>query len=416
MITDSTVDLRVNRDRLWTSLMELARIGATPKGGVCRLALSELDGAGRDLFIEWARTEGCEVRIDKLGNIVARRAGTDPLCTPVMTGSHLDTQPTGGKFDGIYGVMAGLEVIRTLNERDIRTVAPIELAVWTNEEGTRFSPVMMGSGVFSGVLPLQDMLNQTDGEGIRVEEALSAIGYDGEHEPGHDVKAYFEAHIEQGPILENTNKTIGVVTGAMGQRWYDIEISGLESHAGSTPMETRRDALITAARLVIRVNEIAHQYRPDGRGTVGCIKIFPNSRNIIPGNARLTVEFRNSLESRLVDMDRALHDACDTYGRLENVDVHIEKVVQFEPRPFAPALVDAVRDAAIQCGYPQQDIVSGAAHDAVYLGHITSAAMIFVPCKDGLSHNELEDATPEDLEAGANVLLHVMLEQAGIAR
>ncbi len=416
MITDPTIELRVNRERLWSSMMDLAEIGATPKGGVCRLALSELDGAGRDLFIEWARSEGCEVRVDKVGNIIARRAGTDPSCKPVMTGSHLDTQPTGGKFDGIYGVMAGLEVIRTLNDQNIRTVAPLELAVWTNEEGTRFSPVMMGSGVFSGVLSLQDMLDKTDSEGIFVKDALRAIGYDGEYEPGHDLKAYFEAHIEQGPVLEDKSKTIGVVTGAMGQRWYDIEIVGLESHAGSTPMETRRDALVAASRLIVKVNEIAREQRPDGRGTVGHADIFPNSRNVIPGQVDLTVDFRSSSETCLRDMDRALRDACGALELSENVKIQVNQIVQFEPRPFAPTLVNAVRDAALKAGYPYEDIVSGAAHDAVYLGYVTSSAMIFVPCKGGISHNELEDATPEHLEAGSNVLLHVMLEQAGIAR
>jgi len=395
--------------------MQLARIGATPRGGVCRLALTAEDAAGRDQFVAWAREAGCTIEVDRIGNIFARRAGADPARAPVMTGSHLDTQPTGGKFDGNYGVLAGLEVVRTLNDLGIYTQAPIEIAVWTNEEGSRFVPVMMGSGVFTGVFALDEVLVQVDRDGISVRDALAAVGYAGEHAPGHPVAAYFEAHIEQGPVLEHHGDVIGAVTGALGQTWYDLEIMGMEAHAGPTPMETRRDALVVASRLVARVNEIALAHAPNARGTVGFVDVFPNSRNVIPGRVRMTVDFRSDSEEGLRRMDAELQQACRDLERPNEIGIALKTVVNFPPRPFDAGLVDRVREAARAIGLPQRDIVSGAAHDAVHLAQQVPAAMIFVPCRDGISHNEIEDAQPEHLEAGCNVLLEVMLQEAGIA-
>jgi N-carbamoyl-L-amino-acid hydrolase len=406
--------LRVNGERLWQSLMELAQIGATEKGGVCRLALTELDGLGRDLFVRWAKQAGCDVKVDGIGNIFARRQGSDPNAAPIMTGSHLDTQPTGGKFDGSYGVMAGLEVIRTLNDRNIRTRAPIEVAVWTNEEGSRFVPVMMGSGVFAGAFELDTVLNQVGRDGVRVDDALAAIRYDGPENPtGHRVGAYFEAHIEQGPVLESRDTTIGVVSGALGQRWYDITVKGMEAHAGPTPMEIRRDALVAAAPIILAVNRIAGEHAPMGRGTVGCVDVYPNSRNVIPGQVKLTVDFRNADDAGLREMDAALRAACASAAIAGSIEVDVDQVVSFAPQPFTPALIDSVRRAAETMGYTHLDLPSGAAHDAVYVARVAPTAMIFVPCKDGISHNEIEYASPAHLEAGANTLLAVMLEQAG---
>ncbi len=417
--TPTLADLRVDGARLWQSLMDLARIGGTEKGGVCRLALTDLDRQGRDLFVNWAMDAGCEVRVDAIGNIFARRPGRDNRLPVVMTGSHIDTQPTGGKFDGNYGVLAGLEVLRTLNDAGVQTEAPLELAVWTNEEGSRFVPVMMGSGVYAGAFTLEHALSQQDRDGVSVRQALSDIRYDGDAAvpPAQPdgVGAYFEAHIEQGPVLEAADTVIGVVTAALGQRWYDVVLTGVEAHAGPTPMPLRRDALLAASDLVLAVNEIALAHAPDARGTVGWMDVFPNSRNVIPGRVRMTVDLRAADDATLSAMDAALHAAVDAAAAARGVAAQVEQVVYFAPQPFAPALVDSVREGAKSLSLSAMDVVSGAGHDAVYLARVAPAAMIFVPCKDGISHNEIEDARPEHLEAGCNVLLRAMLAQAGVA-
>jgi len=407
----ATAALRIDGRRLWDSLMELARIGATDKGGVCRLALTDLDRQGRDLVVSWARELGCAVRVDAIGNIFMRRPGRRDDLPPVMTGSHLDTQPTGGKFDGNFGVLAGIEVLRTLHDHGIVTEAPLEVAVWTNEEGSRFVPVMMGSGVFAGAFTLEHALAQRDRDGTSVGAALRAIGYAGSEPVGQTaVGAYFEAHIEQGPVLEAHDTVIGVVQGALGQRWYDITVTGMEAHAGPTPMELRRDALLGAAELVRLVNRIALDHAPHGRGTVGWVENYPNSRNVIPGRVRLTVDMRAADDATLSAMDRALRDGCAAAA--QGLDVQVEQVVYFPPQPFDPALVGAVRDGAAALGLSAMDVIGGAGHDAVYMARVAPTAMIFVPCKDGISHNEIEDARPDHLEAGSNVLLHAMLRRA----
>lgn len=406
--------LRVDGARLWDALMRLARIGATPKGGVCRLALTDLDRQGRDFFVNEARAIGCTIRVDAIGNVFARRAGRDDSLAPIMTGSHIDTQPTGGKFDGNYGVLAGLEVLRTLNDGGVVTEAPLEVAVWTNEEGSRFVPVMMGSGAFIGEFGLDDVLAQRDRDGISVGEALRAIGYAGaEPVGGRAVGAYFEAHIEQGPVLEANGKVIGIVTGALGQRWYDVVLTGMEAHAGPTPMALRRDALLAAAELVGVVNRIALDHGPHGRGTVGCLSVHPDSRNVIPGQVTMTVDLRAADDTVLGAMDAALHAACTDLAQRTGIGIEVRQVVYFPPQPFEARLVQAVRDGAARLSLSAMEVVSGAGHDAVYLARVAPTAMIFVPCKDGISHNEIEDARPEHLEAGANVLLHAMLDAAG---
>lgn len=406
--------LRIDGARLWQSLMDLAQIGATPKGGVCRIALTDLDRQGRDLFVQWARGAGCSIRVDAIGNIFARRAGQDDNLPPVMTGSHIDTQPTGGKFDGNYGVLAGLEVVRTLNAAGVRTRAPIEVAVWTNEEGSRFVPVMMGSGVFAGAFTLEHALAQRDAQGVSVGEALASIGYAGQLGPAPAVGSYFEAHIEQGPVLENHARVIGVVTAALGQRWYDVTVQGMEAHAGPTPMELRRDALLAASELVLEVNRIAVQRAPHARGTVGTMELFPDSRNVIPGRASLSVDLRAPDDAQLLDMDAALRAACARIATERSLQITVEQVVYFPPQPFTPQLVQAVRANADDLGYSSMDVVSGAGHDAVYLARVAPAAMIFVPCDDGISHNEIENAAAEHLEAGCNVLLRAMLAAAEV--
>ncbi|HSG75183.1 MAG TPA: Zn-dependent hydrolase [Burkholderiales bacterium] len=406
--------LRINADRLWGSLMELAQIGATPKGGVRRLTLTEEDRRARDLFARRAREAGLAVDVDAIGNIFARRAGADPSLPPVAMGSHLDSQPSGGKFDGAYGVMAGLEVLRTLNDAGVATRAPMEVVSWTNEEGSRFQPVMMGSGVFANVFSLEHVRAQKDLDGVAVGDALQAIGYAGAARP-HRLGAYFEAHIEQGPVLENENKTIGVVQGALGQRWYDVTVTGQDAHAGPTPMELRRDALIGASRLVLEVNRIARTFPDYARGTVGFMQVQPNSRNVIPGEVRTSVDFRNAKAATLDAMCEELKRAARVIESECRVLIELRETVYFRPCEFDAGLVAGVREAASALGYSHRDIVSGAGHDAVYVARVAPTAMIFIPCEGGISHNEIESAAPADLTAGGNVLLHAALRKAGIA-
>ncbi len=414
--SNNAPDISVNGQRLWQSLMDLARIGATAKGGNCRLALTALDGQGRDLVVGWMKDAGLDIHTDQLGNIFGRRAGRDASRAPVMTGSHIDTQPTGGKFDGCYGVMAGLEVMRTLNERDVRTEAPLELIIWTNEEGSRFLPVMMGSGVFTGRFTLETALNARDTEGLSVRDELAAIGYAGtEPVGGRPVGAYFEAHIEQGPVLEAEDKVIGAVTGSLGVRWYDVTVTGMEMHAGPTPMSVRKDALLAATELVQAVIRIANDNPPHGRGTVGVLTVHPASRNVVPGRVDFTVDLRHIDAATLEAMDLRMHEAFEAIAKQHGVQVDVRLAQYNQPTPFDPALIDLVRQGAAQRGLPVMDIVTGAGHDAVHMAMVHPTAMIFVPCKDGVSHNEIEDAQPAHLEAGCNVLLDAMLARAGVA-
>jgi N-carbamoyl-L-amino-acid hydrolase len=408
-------NLTVNGERLWASLMELARIGATAKGGVCRLAASDLDGEARRLFIHWCEEAGCAVTVDLIGNIFARRPGRNPELPPVMSGSHLDTQPTGGKFDGAYGVLAALEVVRSLNDMGYETEAPLEIVAWTNEEGSRFSPAMVGSGAFAGVFPLEEALATPDNvTRVTLGAELDRIGFAGSTPVGgHPVGAYFEAHIEQGPILEAAGLPIGIVTGAQGQRWYEITVIGQEAHAGPTPMPRRRDALVGAARMSDAVNKIGHAHAPYACATVGFVQVSPNSRNTIPGRVFFAVDFRHPDDAVLTAMDRELREACVAAAATQGLDCEVKEFWYFPPTPFDPRLVGAVRAAATAQNYPHQDIVSGAGHDAVYVARVAPTAMIFVPCVGGISHNEIEDAKPDDLTAGCNVLLNAMLDAAG---
>ncbi|MES2105493.1 MAG: Zn-dependent hydrolase [Pseudomonadota bacterium] len=405
----------VNGQRIWQSLMDLAKIGATAKGGSCRLALTELDGKGRDLVVSWMEQAGLKITVDQVGNIFGRRAGSNDTLPPIVTGSHIDTQPTGGKFDGCYGVLAGLEVMRILNDNDVVTEAPLELAIWTNEEGSRFVPVMMGSGVFAGKFPLESALNARDLEGKSVRDELCAIGYAGPAPVGgRPLGAYFEAHIEQGPILEKEQKVIGVVTGSLGLRWYDVTVKGMEMHAGPTPMEVRQDALFVATHLMQQVIHLANANQPHGRGTVGVVQVHPGSRNVIPGEVSFTVDLRHQDVTVLSKMDAHWREACVAAQREFGLPVSLKDVQYFPPTPFESRLVNRVRDSAAATGFTHMDIVTGAGHDAVYIAAVAPTAMIFVPCKDGISHNEIEDAQPEHLTAGCQVLLGAMLASAGV--
>ncbi len=406
-------NLRINGERLWASLMELAKIGATPKGGVCRLTLTDLDRQGRDLVLKWAREAGMTVTIDKIGNGFMRRAGRDNALPPIVTGSHIDTQPTGGKFDGNYGVLAGIEVVRTLNDHGVETEAPIEVAFWTNEEGSRFVPVMMGSGAFAKAFTLEHAYAATDTEGKTVKGELERIGYLGTEEPGaHPIGCYFETHIEQGPVLEDNDKTIGVVTGVLGVRWYDCVVTGMEAHAGPTPMALRKDALQVATKLMQEVVACAHRHPPHGRGTVGMVQVFPNSRNVIPGNVKFSIDLRNASEALCDAMDADIRGVAAKLAAESGLPIDVKLVTSFPATQFHANCVDAVARATRMLGYSHMNAVSGAGHDAVYMAKLVPAGMIFIPCKDGISHNEIEDAKPEHITAGCNVLLHAMLERA----
>ena len=412
-MTIQSTELRINGERLWQSLMDLAQIGATPKGGVKRLALTDLDRQGRDLVVSWARDAGLQVTIDQIGNVFMRRPGRNPSRAPIVAGSHIDTQPTGGKFDGNYGVLAALEVVRTLNDHAIVTEAPLEVAFWTNEEGSRFVPVMMGSGVFCGAFSLAHAYAACDSQGLTVRDELQRIGYLGTQIPGdHPIGAYFEAHIEQGPVLEDAGITIGVVPAVMGLSWYDCVVTGMEAHAGPTPMHLRKDALQVATKIMQEVVNIGNRYPPYGRGTVGMVNVFPNSRNVIPGEVKFSVDLRNVNVELLDIMHAEILAFVEQTKSLSGLSIHIERVSYYPPCPFHPDCVDAVRRATAQLGYSTMDVVSGAGHDAIYTARLAPSGMIFVPCKDGISHNEIEDAKPEHLEAGCNVLLLAMLERA----
>jgi N-carbamoyl-L-amino-acid hydrolase len=412
----SEKNLQIDGKRLWDSLMEMAKIGATEKGGCCRLALTDLDRQSRDLFVQWCEEAGCSIKIDKMGNIFARRPGKNNDLAPVMTGSHLDTQPTGGRFDGVFGVLAGLEVVRSLNDLGVETERPVEVAVWTNEEGSRFAPAMVASGVFAGVYDLEYGLTRADGDGKTMGEELQRIGYAGAEEVGgREIHAFFETHIEQGPILEAEEKTIGIVTDAQGQRWYELTLTGVESHAGPTPMAIRKDALLGAARIVELVNRTGLDNAPVACATVGMLEVYPNSRNVIPGKVFVAIDFRHPDDDVLAKMDATMRAGVEKIANEIGLEYEIEQIFYYKPVHFDESCVAAVREGAEAFGYEAREIVSGAGHDACYMAKVAPTAMVFVPCVDGISHNEVEDAKPEWITGGGNVLLRAIVEKAGSA-
>ena len=402
---------RIDGARLWDSLIDLARLGATAKGGVRRLALSEADRQARDQFRAWCEAAGLAVRVDAIGNMFARREGRDPARKPVLFGSHLDTQPNGGRFDGALGVLAGLEVMRALNEHGIDTEAPLELVNWTDEEGCRFGFSLAGSGVWAGVVPAERVRAQADRDGISFGAALDGIGYAGTAPArAFPADAYFELHIEQGPILQEAGARIGIVTGAQAQVWYDAVATGQDSHAGTTPPSARRDALVAAARVITLVDRIMRDHGEHGRGTVGQLTVSPNSRNVIAGEVRFSVEFRHPDTAALERIAAAFPPAALAAVAECGVALELTELFRLPALAFDPACVALVAAAAGE--YPARRIVSGAGHDALYVARQVPAAMIFVPCKDGLSHNEAESITPEDAAAGCQVLFAAVLARA----
>jgi len=401
--------LHINGERLLARLAEMANIGATAKGGVCRVALSDEDKAGRDLFIEWCQAANCVVTVDQIGNIFARRSGSDDDLLPVLTGSHLDSQPTGGKYDGVYGVLAALEVIETLNDAGIETQHPVEIVSWTNEEGARFAPGLIGSGVFAGEFELEHTLAITDKNGYTIGEELQRIGYAGQAQVGERrFSTAIEIHIEQGPVLESEGKTIGIVHGIQGMRWYDLVFTGQEAHAGTTPMDRRRDPVAGVSRVMQRIYALNEVYAPHGRVTFGDFKVEPGSRNTVPGRLTVTLDFRHPDSIVLDAVDREIRSIMTAECLALGIEGRVEEIWYMPPVTFAPQCITAVQNAAILLGCSSKVMISGAGHDAMYLSSVIPTGMIFVPCKDGLSHNELEHAEPMDLIAGGNVLLHTI--------
>ncbi|GGK56696.1 Zn-dependent hydrolase [Amphritea balenae] len=409
-------EIKINQQRIWDSLMTLGQIGGTEEGGCCRLALTELDRQARDTFINWCKDAGCEISIDQIGNIFARRPGTNPDAAAITTGSHLDTQPTGGKFDGIYGCLAGLEVIRTLNDHNIQTFRPVEVSVWTNEEGSRFAPAMIASGVFCGEFDIDYGLSRADSEGVTIGEALKQIGYDGAEPVGQrDIHRFFELHIEQGPVLEQEKLDIGIVTGVLGMRWYDLVIKGTSAHAGPTPMAYRQDALYASACMIKELFELAHSNEEGNtRSTFGCLDVIQPSRNVIPGEVRLTVDLRHSDLDGLQSLEQKAREIIAAIAEQSGTTAELNCIWDSPPTAFAPECIEAVGNAVKDTGLSYCELVSGAGHDAVYLSRKVPTSMIFVPSVGGISHNEAEWSTIEQIGAGTQVLFNVMQTQANI--
>ena len=408
-------NLTLNGDRLWDSLMEMAKIGPGIAGGNNRQTLTDADAEGRRLFAGWCEAEGLSMGVDRMGTMFARREGTDPDALPVYVGSHLDTQPTGGKYDGVLGVLGALEIVRSLNDREIRTRHPIVVVNWTNEEGTRFAPPMVASGVFAGVHTLEWAHAREDTEGKRLGDELERIGFKGDEEVGaRKMKAFFELHIEQGPILEAEGVDIGVVTHGQGLRWIECTVTGRESHTGSTPMPMRRNAGRGLAQITELVHDIAMIQQPNAVGAIGHIDVYPNSRNIIPGKVVFTVDLRSHVQDVLDGMvarfDAEAPVLCEALG----VGFESQIVGSFDPPAFDEGCVAAVRGAAERLGYSHRDLISGAGHDACWINRVAPTSMVMCPCVDGLSHNEAEEITPEWALKGANVLFHAVVETAEI--
>ncbi len=408
-------NLRINGDRLWDSLMEMAQIGPGVAGGNNRQTLTDEDGEGRHLFQKWCEAAGCTMGLDQMGNMFARFEGTDPDALPVYVGSHLDTQPTGGKYDGVLGVLGGLEIIRSLNDLGIKTRHPIVVTNWTNEEGTRYAPAMLASGVFAGVHTQEWAYGIEDAEGLKFGDELARIGWRGDEEVGaRKMHAFFELHIEQGPILEAEGKEIGVVTHGQGLSWTQVTVTGKDSHTGSTPMPMRKNAGLGMAKMLQLVDDIAWSHKPDAVGAAGHIDVFPNSRNVIPGKVVFTVDFRSPILATMEDMEQQFDKGAREIAAEMGLGIELEKVGGFDPVTFDEDCVSAVRNAAERLGYSHRNLISGAGHDACWINKLAPTAMVMCPCVDGLSHNEAEDISKEWATAGADVLLHAVVETAGI--
>ncbi len=408
-------NMKVNADRLWDSLMEMAKIGPGVAGGNNRQTLTDEDGAGRHLFKTWCEAAGCSMGLDTMGNMFARREGADPDALPVYVGSHLDTQPTGGKYDGVLGVLGGLEIIRSLNDLGVKTKHPIVVTNWTNEEGTRFAPAMLASGVFAGIHTEDWAKARTDAAGKTFGDELARIGWQGEEPVGsRKMRAFFELHIEQGPILEAEGVDIGVVTHGQGLSWMQITLTGVDAHTGSTPMPMRKNAGLGMARIFELVDEIALSHAPHAVGAVGHVEVYPNSRNVIPGKTVFTVDFRSPDLAVIADMEARLKAVATKIAAEMGLSIEFEKTGGFDPVAFDEGCVTAVRNAAERLGYSHRNIVSGAGHDACWINRVAPTAMVMCPCVGGLSHNEAEEISKDWAAAGANVLLHAVVETAEV--
>ena len=408
-------DVHTDSNRLWSRLMDMAAMGATPAGGSNRQALSDDDKAGRELFTGWARQAGCSIELDGVGNLFARRPGADPDASPVVLGSHLDTQPTGGRFDGVYGVLGGLEVIEALNDHEVQTRAPVEVAVWTNEEGSRFAVSMMGSSVWAGVLALDEVRALTDHSGISIGNELDRLGWAGNAAFGKPLRAYLELHIEQGPILEASGSSIGVVTGVQGIRWFTVTLEGFPTHAGTTPMDRRRDPARPLAAVLSGLYAMAAGHSPEVRVTPAQFRSEPVSPNTVPAHIAFTIDVRHPDAAVLDEMDAGLRDLVDRAAAEHGCQQRVEVINDCAPVVFDDECVQAVESAAQRCGFAYERIGSGAGHDACHVALKAPTGMIFVPCRDGLSHNEAESIEPAAAGRGAEVLLHAALDLAGTA-
>ncbi|QYO77080.1 Zn-dependent hydrolase [Devosia salina] len=414
-MTSPGENLRINGDRLWESLMEMAKIGPGVAGGNNRQTLTDADKEGRELFARWCEEAGLTLGVDEMGTMFARREGEDPNLDPVYVGSHLDTQPTGGKYDGVLGVLGGLELVRTLNDLGIKTKRPIVVTNWTNEEGTRFAPAMLASGVFAGMHERDWAYDRVDAEGKRFGDELERIGWKGPEKVGaRKIHAMFELHIEQGPILEAEGKDIGVVTHGQGLWWLEVTLTGKEAHTGSTPMNMRVNAGLGMARVTEAVHRIAMAHQPNAVGAVGQANVYPNSRNVIPGKAVFTIDIRSPELDKLTSMRTQIEAEAARIAEELGLGLKIEPTGHFDPVTFDENCVKAVRDAAERLGYSHRNIVSGAGHDACWVNRVAPTAMVMCPCVDGLSHNEAEDISKEWATAGADVLFHAVVETAGI--
>lgn len=414
-MTSTGQNLRIDGARLWDSLMEMAQIGPGVAGGNNRQTLTDEDAEGRALFQRWCEAAGCTMGLDQMGNMFAMRAGTDPEALPVYVGSHLDTQPTGGKYDGVLGVLGGLEVLRTLNDLDVKTKHPIVVTNFTNEEGTRYAPAMLSSGVFAGVHTQDWAYARLDADGKSFGDELRRIGWRGDEEVGaRKMHAFFELHIEQGPILEAEGRDIGVVTHGQGLSWTQVTVTGKDSHTGSTPMPMRYNAGLGMARILDKVDEIAWAHGPHAVGAAGHIDVYPNSRNVIPGKVIFTVDFRSPDADVIATMEGQLREEAQKIAADMGLEAAFEKVGGFAPVAFDESCVQAVRRAAEHLGYSHMDLISGAGHDACWINKVAPTAMIMCPCVGGLSHNEAEEISPKWAAAGADVLLHAVLETAEV--
>ena len=408
-------NLKLDGDRLWQSLMDMAKIGPGVAGGNNRQTLTDEDAEGRELFKKWCLKENLKMGLDSMGNMFAERPGTEPDLLPVYVGSHLDTQPTGGKYDGVLGVLGALEMVRTLNDLNIKTRRPIVIVNWTNEEGTRFAPPMMASGVFAGMHTQDWAYGRTDADGKKFGDEIQRIGWVGDEKVGaRKMHSFFELHIEQGPILEAENKDIGVVTHGQGLNWLQVTLTGRESHTGSTPMSMRLNAGLGMARITELVHTIAMKNQPEAVGAVGHCDVYPNSRNIIPGKCVFTIDFRSPSFDTQESMERELREGAEKIAKELKLELEIEKAGHFDPVTFDETCVTAVRNAAERLGYSHRNLISGAGHDACWINKVAPAAMVMCPCVDGLSHNEAEEISKDWASAGANVLFQAVLETAEI--